>query len=218
MICSSLSEGKARLWAAVFAMFTEAGCGGWINVQGCRRWDRFKWWVHNTFFSLAHQGAGGEAETQVQRLSRSNVQELVLHEVVAPLILGAEIDEHVYATDAALSKAVVSTHLPDVAKPLWLRGGLKKSRLHKACWDWWRGRWGFTFHGFFVFSCGPAVGSHLFRGLQPGGFAAPIWYLGFTYGEGRKCPKGHQTGFAVTTFPNDSDTTSFKRQIVRLRT
>ena len=54
------------------------------------------------------------------------MQELVLHEVVAPLILGAEIDEHVYATDAALSKAVVSTHLPDVAKPLWLRGIKKK--------------------------------------------------------------------------------------------
>ena len=59
------------------------------------------------------------------------MQELVLHEVVAPLILGAEIDEHVYATDAALSKAVVSTHLPDVAKPLWLRGVKKKAGYTK---------------------------------------------------------------------------------------
>ena len=84
---------------------------------------------HFLFFGT--QGAGGEAETQLQRLSRSNVQELVLHEVVAPLILGAEIDEHVYATDAALSKAVVSTLVPDVAKPLWPRG-VQKCRLRKA--------------------------------------------------------------------------------------
>ena len=57
------------------------------------------------------------------------MQEFVLLEVVAPLTtsdLDAEIDEHVYATDAALSTAVVSTHLHDVAKPLWLRGVKKK--------------------------------------------------------------------------------------------
>ena len=32
----------------------------------------------------------------------------------------------------------------------------------------------------------------------------------------KRVPRGRQTGFVVNTFPNDSDTTSFKRQIVRL--